>query len=88
MLNRQNRKLFKSLIGDYKKFARRLKNELFERCQGNEGINESLWEIFSMLAAAQGEMRRFDEVIPDPEGFIKETALCFPAKRSRRLIDA
>lgn len=86
MLNKQNRKLFKSFWGNYKKFARRLKNELFERCVGNEAINESLGDVFSMLAAAQDERRPFDEVIPDPDGFIKETALCFPSRRNRRLI--
>lgn len=86
MLNRQNKKSLKSLIGDYRKFARRLKNELFERCKGNEAINESLEDIYLMLTTAQSEQRAFDDVIPDPDGFIKETALCFPIKRTRLVI--
>lgn len=83
MLDKRNQKLYKSLRGDYRKYARRLKNTLFNCCQGSDAVNESLTDVFSMLAEAQGEGRPFEEIIPDPAASIRETALCFPARKTR-----
>ncbi len=84
MLDKRNQKLYKSLRGDYRKYARQLKNTLFNCCQGSDAVNESLTDVFSMLAEAQGEGRPFEEIIPDPAASIRETALCFPARTMRR----
>ena len=84
MLNKSNRKLYRSLRGEYKRYARRLKNFLFDRRCGTDAINESLCDIFTMLAESQKNGRVFSDVIPDPEASIRETALCFPARRMRR----
>ena len=83
MLDKRNQKLYKSLRGEYRKYARQLKNTLFNCCQGSDAVNESLTDVFSMLAEAQGEGRPFEEIIPDPAASIRETALCFPARRTR-----
>ena len=83
MLDKRNQKLYKSLRGDYRKYARQLKNTLFNCCQGSDAVNESLTDVFSMLAEAQDEGRPFEEIIPDPAASIRETALCFPARRTR-----
>ena len=83
MLDKRNQKLYKSLRGDYRKYARQLKNTLFNCCQGSDAVNESLTDVFSMLAEAQEEGRPFEEIIPDPAASIRETALCFPARRTR-----
>ena len=83
MLDKRNQKLYKSLRGEYRKYARQLKNTLFNCCQGSDAVNESLTDVFSMLAEAQEEGRPFEEIIPDPAASIRETALCFPARRTR-----
>ena len=83
MLDKRNQKLYKSLRGEYRKYARQLKNTLFNCCQGSDAVNESLTDVFSMLAEAQEEGRPFEEIIPDPSASIRETALCFPARRTR-----
>ena len=83
MLDKRNQKLYKSLRGEYRKYARQLKNTLFNCCQGSDAVNESLTDVFSMLAEAQGEGRPFEEIIPDPAASIRETALCFPARKTR-----
>ena len=83
MLDKRNQKLYKSLRGEYRKYARQLKNTLFNCCQGSDAVNESLTDVFSMLAEAQEEERPFEEIIPDPAASIRETALCFPARRTR-----
>ena len=84
MLDKRNQKLYKSLRGEYRKYARQLKNTLFNCCQGSDAVNESLTDVFSMLAEAQEEGRPFEEIIPDPAASIRETALCFPARTMRR----
>ena len=84
MLNKSNRKLYKSLRGEYKRYARRLKDTLFDCCRGKDAVNDSLSDVFTMLAEAQGAHRAFADVIPDPHASIRETALCFPARRMRR----
>ena len=83
MLDKRNQKLYKSLRGEYRKYARQLKNTLCNCCQGSDAVNESLTDVFSMLAEAQEEGRPFEEIIPDPAASIRETALCFPARRTR-----
>lgn len=84
MLNKTNRKLYRSLRGEYKRYARRLKDTLFDCCRGKAAVNDSLSDVFTMLAEAQGAHRAFADVIPDPHASIRETALCFPACRMRR----
>ena len=42
MLNKTNRKLYRSLRGEYKRYARRLKNTLFDCCCGKDAVNDSL----------------------------------------------
>ncbi len=84
MLNKTNRKLYRSLRGEYKRYARRLKDTLFDCCRGKAAVNDSLSDVFTMLAEAQGAHRAFADVIPDPHASIRETALCFPARRMRR----
>ena len=84
MLNKTNRKLYRSLRGEYKRYARRLKDTLFDCCRGKAAVNDSLSDVFTMLAEAQGAHRAFANVIPDPHASIRETALCFPARRMRR----
>ena len=84
MLDKRNQKLYKSLRGEYRKYARRLKVTLLDCCKGKDEINETLGDVFSMLAEAQGAGRDFADVIPDPAASIRETALCFPAKEIRR----
>ena len=83
MLDKRNQKLYKSLRGDYRKYARRLKATLLDCCKGKDEINETLGDVFSMLAEAQGAGRDFADVIPDPAASIRETALCFPARKTR-----
>lgn len=83
MLDKRNQKLYKSLRGEYRKYARRLKVTLLDCCKGKDEINETLGDVFSMLAEAQGAGRDFADVIPDPAASIRETALCFPARRTR-----
>lgn len=84
MLDKRNQKLYKSLRGEYRKYARRLKVTLLDCCKGKDEINETLGDVFSMLAEAQGAGRDFADVIPDPAASIRETALCFPARTMRR----
>ena len=84
MLDKRNHKLYKSLRGEYRRYARRLKATLLDCCKGKDAINETLGDVFSMLAEAQGAGRDFADVIPDPAASIRETALCFPAKEIRR----
>lgn len=84
MLDKRNQKLYKSLRGEYRKYARRLKATLLDCCKGKDEINETLGDVFSMLAEAQGAGRDFADVIPDPAASIRETALCFPARTMRR----
>ena len=84
MLNKANRKLYRSLRGEYKKYARRLKDTLFDCCRGKDAVNDSLSDVFIMLAEAQSARRAFADVIPDPHAGIRETALCFPARKMRR----
>ena len=84
MLNQSNRELYRSLHGEYKNYARRLKNTLFDCCHGKDAVNESLYDVFAMLAEAQGAGRDFADVIPDPNAGIRETALCFPARAIHR----
>ena len=83
MLDKRNQKLYKSLRGDYRKYARQLKATLLDCCKGKDEINETLGDVFSMLAEAQGAGRDFADVIPDPAASIRETALCFPARKTR-----
>ena len=83
MLDKRNQKLYKSLRGEYRKYARRLKATLLDCCKGKDEINETLGDVFSMLAEAQGTGRDFADVIPDPAASIRETALCFPARKTR-----
>lgn len=83
MLDKRNHKLYKSLRGEYRRYARRLKATLLDCCKGKDEINETLGDVFSMLAEAQGAGRDFADVIPDPAASIRETALCFPARRTR-----
>lgn len=84
MLNKTNRKLYRSLRGEYKKYARQLKGTLFDCCRGKDAVNDSLSDVFTMLAEAQSARRAFADVIPDPHASIRETALCFPARKMRR----
>lgn len=84
MLDKRNHKLYKSLRGEYRRYARRLKATLLDCCKGKDEINETLGDVFSMLAEAQEEGRPFEEIIPDPAASIRETALCFPARTMRR----
>ncbi len=84
MLNKNNAKLYRTLRGDYRKYARQLKNTLFDCCSETAAINDSLSDVFGMLAAAQAAGRAFGEVIPEPQTSIRETALCFPARKIRR----
>ena len=84
MLNKSNRKLYRSLRGEYKRYARRLKDTLFDCCRGKDAVNDSLSDVFTMLSEAQSAHRAFADVIPDPHASIRETALCFPARRMRR----
>ena len=84
MLNKTNRKLYRSLRGEYKRYARRLKNTLFDCCCGKDAVNDSLSDVFIMLAEAQSAHRAFTDVIPDSHAGIRETVLCFPARRIRR----
>ena len=86
MLNKTNRKLYRSLRGEYKQYARRMKGTLFDCCRGKAAVNDSLSDVFTMLAEAQNAHRAFADVIPDPQASIRETALCFPARRMRRNI--
>lgn len=83
MLDKRNQKLYKSLRGEYRRYARRLKATLLDCCKGKDEINETLGDVFSMLAEAQGAGRDFADVIPDPAASIRETALCFPARKTR-----
>ena len=64
MLDKRNQKLYKSLRGEYRKYARRLKVTLLDCCKGKDEINETLGDVFSMLAEAQGAGRDFADVIP------------------------
>lgn len=84
MLNKSNRKLYRSLRGEYNKYARQLKNTLFDCCRGKDAVNDSLSDVFTMLSEAQSAGRPFADVIPDPHASIRETALCFPARAMRR----
>ena len=84
MLNKTNRKLYRSLRGEYKRYARRLKDTLFDCCRGKDAVNDSLSDVFIMLAEAQSAHRAFTDVIPDSHAGIRETVLCFPARRIRR----
>ena len=84
MLDKRNQKLYKSLRGEYRRYARQLKATLLDCCKGKDEINETLGDVFSMLAEAQGAGRDFADVIPDPAASIRETALCFPARTMRR----
>ena len=84
MLNKTNRKLYRLLRGEYKRYARRLKNTLFDCCCGKDAVNDSLSDVFIMLAEAQSAHRAFTDVIPDFHAGIRETVLCFPARRIRR----
>ena len=83
MLDKRNQKLYKSLRGEYRRYARQLKATLLDCCKGKDEINETLGDVFSMLAEAQGAGRDFADVIPDPAASIRETALCFPARKTR-----
>lgn len=83
MLDKRNQKLYKSLRGEYRRYARQLKATLLDCCKGKDEINETLRDVFSMLAEAQGAGRDFADVIPDPAASIRETALCFPARKTR-----
>ena len=83
-LNRENQKLYASLKGEYKIYAWQLLNALFVHCKPKSAINDSLSDIFSMLADAQNGGCPFMQIIPDPRTSIRETVLCFPQKRIRR----
>lgn len=84
MLDKRNKKLYKSLRGEYKQYARQLKNTLFDCCRDREAVNDSLSDVLTMLAEAQSSGRAFADVTPDPHASIRETALCFPARAMRR----
>ena len=86
MLNKENRKILKTLSGEYHAFALKLKQEVFSRCSDWKAINENLYDMLEMLRSAQEEKRTFSEVIPDPDQTIKETVLCFPAKRYHKIL--
>ena len=86
MLNRENKKLLKSLQNDYKKFAKKLCSRTFSECKGVKSLNENLTDILSMLAEAQAEGKSFSDAVPDPEATIRETLVCFPRKNTRLVI--
>ena len=86
MLNRENKKLLKSLQNDYKKFAKKLCSRTFSECKGGKSLNENLTDILSMLAEAQAEGKNFSDAVPDPEATIRETLVCFPHKNTRLVI--
>lgn len=86
MLNRENKKLLKSLRNDYKEFAKRLCSRTFSECKGRKSLNENLTDILSMLAEAQAEGKSFSDAVPDPEATIRETLVCFPHKNTRLVI--
>lgn len=83
-LNKENLKLYESLKGEYKIYAWQLLNALFTHCKPRNAINRSLYDAFSMLYEAQTTGRPFSEIVPDPRAWIKETVLCFPAKKMSR----
>ena len=83
MLNKENKKLLKSLQSDYKKFAKKLCSRTFSECKGGKSLNENLTDILSMLTEAQAEGKSFSDAVPDPEATIRETLVCFPHKNTR-----
>lgn len=85
MLTKNNKEILKTLNGEYLKFAKKLKNAVFSHCSGNDAINDTLCDIFLMLAEAQTDNRVFSDVIPDADKTIRETIACLPIKRLRRL---
>lgn len=86
MLNRENKKLLKTLQNDYKKFAKKLCGRAFSECKGGKLLNENLTDILSMLAEAQADGKSFSDAVPDPEATIRETLVCFPLKNTRLII--
>ena len=78
MLNRTNRKLYRSLRGEYKRYARRLKNTLFDCCCGKDAVNDSLSDEFIMLAEAQSHTAPLRTSSPTPTPASARRCSAFP----------
>ena len=84
MLKKENKQLIKSLTGEYKKFAKSVTGAVFSHCVGNDAINETLNDLFVLLADAQATGQAFCNVIPDRETTIRETIGCLTPRKLRR----
>ena len=80
-LNRQNKAILKSLDGEYKKFGNKVKSAVFSHCKGEDAVNDTLCDMFGMLAEAQREGRPLGDVIPDESKTIRDTVACLPLKK-------
>ena len=80
-LNRQNKAILKSLDGEYKKFGNKVKSAVFAHCKGEDAVNDTLCDMFGMLAEAQREGRPLGDVIPDESKTIRDTVACLPLKK-------
>ncbi len=82
MLNAENRKIYRSLKGEYKKFAKRLCSAIRVHCRGREETDDALSGMFGILSEAQAQNRPLAEVIPDAGRTISDTVACLPLKRA------
>ena len=80
-LNRQNKAILKSLDGEYKKFGNKVKSAVFAHCKGEDAVNDTLCDMFGMLAEAQREGRPLADLIPDESKTIRDTVACLPIKK-------
>lgn len=80
-LNIQNKAILKSLDGEYKKFGKKVKSAVFAHCKGEDAVNDTLCDMFGMLADAQNEGRPLADLIPDEDQTIRDTVACLPIKK-------
>ncbi len=80
-LNKQNKTIYGSLDGEYKKFGRKIKSTVFSHCKGEEAVNDTLYDVFVMLADARTDGRPLSDVIPDQDRTIRDTVACLPIKK-------